>query len=263
MPEGDTIFRTARNLRPTLEGRTIDDARSRRPDLDLDPIRGQLVPSIETRGKHLLMHLENGHVIHSHMGMTGSWHTYAEGEKWQKPASRADLVLVVASRVCVCFTPKTLELLTPLAFRQHEHLRNLGPDLLREPFDMEEALRRFRASDHLPLGQVVMDQRVVCGIGNIYKSELLFLERMDPFGEVSRVDDERLRGLLERARRLMRRNCGDAPRQTRFGRGGSLLWVYSRQGEACFQCGGLIAMRHQGDLGRSTYWCPACQQLPG
>lgn len=259
MPEGDTIFRTAKRLRAAVDGQSIVAAKSRRTDLDTERMAKVVLEKIEPRGKHLLMHLSSGDVIHSHMGMTGSWHIYRRGDSWRKPSSRAELVLSFERTECVCFTPEILELLSPLHLRQHPHLQRLGPDLLGESFAMDEALRRLRTSNSKPIGQAVMDQTLVSGIGNIYKSELLFLEGFDPFANVESFSDEQLTSLLQSARRLMRRNCGDGPRQTRFGRDGGLLWVYNRTNQACFRCATRIQMRHQGDLGRSTYWCSQCQ----
>ncbi len=260
MPEGDTIYTAARTLRRHLVGRVVEEAvGSDHFRLDASRLVGRTTREVESRGKHLLVHLDDGHVIHSHMGMTGSWHVYAAGATWRKPRRNARLVLRVEGQEVVCFTPKQLELLTPDGLRRHAHLQRLGPDVLDESFDVEACLARLRREGRRPVGEVVMDQRVLAGIGNVYKSEVLFLERIDPFAPVASLDDERLRGLLRRTVRLARRNLEGKPRRTRSRPDGRRKWVYGRSGEPCYECGTSIRMRRQGDLGRSTYWCPACQ----
>lgn len=259
MPEGDTIYRTAVSLRPALEGRTIAGVRLRDRQFEPDRLQGAAVTSVEARGKHLLMHLDRGGAIHSHMGMTGSWHIYRRGETWRKPQHYAALVLAVDELDVICFSPKLLELLSADQLRHHVHLRTLGPDLLAREFDVPDAVRRFRARNELPLGEAVMNQTIVSGIGNVYKSDLLFLMGFDPFAAVAKFTDEELAAMIERARRLMLQNLSGAARQTRFRGDGRRLWCYGRSGEACFKCGAVIQLRRQGDAGRTTCWCPACQ----
>jgi endonuclease-8 len=259
MPEGDTIYRIAVRLRPILEQQRIAHVTARDSRLAVDTVTGQIVASIEPRGKHLLIHLANGHAVHSHLGMTGSWHVYSIGETWLKPASYAALTLSTERAVCVCFSPKTLELLSPDALRRHAHLHRLGPDVLADDFDGEQALVRFRVRDDLPIGEAIMDQTILCGVGNIYKSETLFKCRLNPFRPVSSLTDGELRGLIVAARRLMRANRTGHDRRTRFQHDGDRFWAYGRSGQPCLHCGQRICMRHQGTLGRSTYWCPGCQ----
>ena len=217
--------------------------------------------AIEARGKHLLIHFDNDLVLHSHMGMTGSWHIYRPGQTWQKPKSRAALILSTQSVACACFYPKTLELLTTAALRNHQHLSKLGPDLLAEQFDENFAVKRFRFANHLPIGEAIMNQTIVCGVGNIYKSEVLFLERVNPFQRTDQFIDQELIQLMQAARQLMRRNLSGFPRRTRFGRDGQRLWVYGRSGRPCLECGTSIQIRRQGTSGRTTYWCANCQPL--
>jgi endonuclease-8 len=256
MPEGDTIFRTAVTLRPALEGATIEPHH----------VESAVVVQVEARGKHLLMHLDRGGAIHSHMGMNGSWHIYRPGESWRKPRHYASLQLTVrrdaandARLDVICFSPKQLDLLSADQLRRHEHLNGLGHDLLAPEFDVPATVARFRSHDGTPLGEAVMNQRIVAGIGNIYKSELLFLMRFDPFAPVACYSDRELATMLTKARALMRRNLTGAPRQTRFAGDGRRLWAYGRSGQACFECGGVIQLRRQGEAGRTTCWCPACQ----
>lgn len=263
MPEGDTIYRTAVTLRAAVQGQLIVSARSRQPGLQPATIGQHRLELVEARGKHLLMHLDDQRVIHSHMGMTGSWHLYRVGEPWRKPESRAALTLVFSHQlVVVCFTPKLLELLPPSSLERHAWLPQLGPDVLASDFDEAEVLRRFRECATRPLGEAIMDQSIWSGVGNVYKSETLFLERLDPFQPVAALDDERLQLLIRNTRILMRRNLEGRARRTRFGRDGHRFWAYGRSGEPCFVCGQRLEMRRQGDLGRSTYFCPTCQQSP-
>lgn len=299
MPEGDTIFRTAATLRPAIEGGRIAAARVRDGQFEVSRIERRVVAAVEARGKHLLMHLAadsttpsppNGAegpvtmVLHSHMGMTGSWHVYHPDQRWLKPASYAALTLAIDRSAVtgpsssdsvatpstrpvatpgrldvICFSPKQLELLTADQFRHHRHIQQLGPDLLASRFDMESAIARFRVRNDLPLGEAVMSQSLVCGIGNIYKSEVLFVMRFDPFAPVARYADDELTEMLAAARRLMRLNCNGGARVTRFGSDAGRHWMYGRSGQPCPKCGATIQLRRQGDAGRTTYWCPACQ----
>ena len=260
MPEGDTIYRTATTLRPAIEGRRIDAAHLRDPLFEAETIVGATVAAVEARGKHLLIHLTSLGAIHSHMGMTGSWHIYRPGDPWCKPRQYAVLVMAINSLEVICFSPKQLELLTANQLRAHAHLRNLGPDLLAVEYDAAAAVARFRAHNSVPLGEAVMNQTIVSGIGNIYKSELLFILRLDPFAPVAAFTDEELAQLTDKARRLMRQNSATHRRQTRFTGEGQRMWVYSRPGEQCAKCAAPIQVRRQGEAGRTTFWCPTCQQ---
>lgn len=261
MPEGDTIFRVAVRLRSTLEGERILDASSRASALNANSLSGQDVQSVEARGKHLLIHFDGGLTLHSHLGMTGSWHVYRTNESWQKPEHFAAIVLKLEEFVVVCFSPKTLELLSSAELRRHRYLNRLGPDLLSRRFDHAEAIRRFRVHNRTTIGEAVMNQTILSGIGNVYKSELLFLQQMHPQSHVAEYDDEQLEALLFKARDLMSRNLAGYPRQTRFSGEGQKKWVYGRSGKPCFQCGQPIQTTRQGDLGRTTYFCPECQKM--
>lgn len=262
MPEGDTIFRTAARLRPILAGRMIEAARARDPAFPAATLVGRTILGVETRGKHLLMHLDDQRTIHSHLGMHGSWHVYQLDEPWRKDERQAALVLDVPDSVCVCFSPKVLQLLSADRLRRHTHLTRLGPDLLGEQVDEAEVLRRFRAHAPTPIGEAVMNQTIVAGIGNVYKSEVLFLTRIHPLIPVGQLSDQQILQIVQTARRWMARNLAGYPRRTRSALDGQRLWVYGRSGQLCFACGQRIQLRRQGDLGRTTYWCPQCQSAP-
>ena len=261
MPEGDTIFWTAARLRPLLQGQTILAARSRVPGLAADALVQRTVQSVEARGKHLLIGLDNRSTIHSHLGMHGAWHVYARGETWQKAEWQAALVVEVPGAVCVCFHPQILELLTAAQLQRHAHLSQLGPDLLGDNIEEAEVLRRFRGHNPIPIGEAVMNQTIVCGIGNVYKSEVLFIARVHPFQTVGTLSDEQILQIVRTAIECMQRNLDGYPRRTRLGLSGGRTWVYGRQGKRCFVCGEPIRLRRQGELGRTTCWCPRCQPL--
>lgn len=193
------------------------------------------------------------------MGMTGSWHVYHPGQPWRKPERYAALVLAINRLEVVCFSPRLLELLTADQLRRHPHLQRLGPDLLDPQFDAAAAVARLRSRNGVPLGEAVMNQRLVAGIGNIYKSEVLFIMGFDPFSPVGCYSDEELAAMLSKARYLLRRNSGGPNRTTRFGSDAGRMWVYGRSGQPCPKCGATIRLRRQGEAGRTTCWCPECQ----
>ena len=259
MPEGDTIFRAAAKLRSTICGCEICDAKTRSLTIPAASFVRQTLTDIEARGKHLLMHLSDGRILHSHMGMTGAWYVYQPQQSWTKPQQQAELVLRFDHLVAVCFSPKLMELLSPGELKHHRWLTQLGPDLLAANFDIDEALGRFRRRNALPIGEAVMNQAIVSGIGNVYKSELLFLDQVHPLTVVADVSDEALTSIIKRARKLLQRNVLGGPRRTRFRGDGHHKWVYGRQGEPCLKCGEAIRLTRQGDLGRTTYFCPQCQ----
>jgi endonuclease VIII len=265
MPEGDTIFRTAVVLRRALVGHAVTAARAQpRPGLArvprLEPLVGTTITSVEARGKHLLIGFSGGRWLRTHMRMRGAWHRYAPGEAWRLPAVRASCVLETDAAVAVCFDAPEVELLTAADLGGHRALRSLGPDLLSPEFDADEATRRLRERGAVPLGEALLDQRVVAGIGNVYKSEVCFIERLDPWAPVASLSASQLAGVVANARRLLRATAEGGRRVTTgIGRPGASLWVYRRAGLPCRRCGTLIAGRRQGAQARMTYWCPHCQ----
>lgn len=259
MPEGDTIFMAAARLRGALVGRPITSfvAKTLRPQLDL---KGRAVESVEARGKNLLIHFEGRLVLYTHMRMSGSWHVYRPGEPWRKAASRARVTIENGVFTVVCFNAPVVELMTEARAQRHPVLSQLGPDLLAETPDFPTMLRKLRHRPDRPLGEALMDQRTLAGIGNVYKSEVCFLERLDPFSKTGAHEEAALLAVLRRARLLMRSNLVPVPRSTRQrGRAGR-YWVYGRGGEPCLECRTPIRVRRQGDAGRTTYFCPSCQE---
>jgi endonuclease-8 len=266
MPEGDTIFRTAAVLRDALLGQRLTVARAQpRPGLgrvpDLSRLVGAEVTSVESHGKHLLIGFSNGLTLRSHMRMTGSWHRYRPGETWRRPARYASAVLETDRSVAVAFDAPVIELLSDADRRRSRPLTELGPDLLGAEFDMDEALRRLRERGSDELGNALLDQRAVAGIGNVVKSETAFIKRADPWAPVSAFSDDDLRRILATARRLLQSNTGGGARVTTGDpRRGQQLWVYGRAARPCRRCGGLVRRARQGEFARTTYWCPRCQR---
>ena len=258
MPEGDTIFRTARTLEKVLSGQAVTSFRSSLPALSAAQIVAHRVTRVEARGKNLLIHFDDDRVLYTHMRMTGSWHVYRPGERWHKPERQARVVITTAKFVAVCLNAPVVELLSQRQVAAHPALRRLGPDLLKDDFDLAEARRRLRDRDDLSVGEALMLQSVTAGIGNVFKSETMFLCAVNPFLRVRDLDAVGLDRVLLKARELMSANLRGFHRTTRFA-AGSRYWVYGRRGEPCFKCGAKIQMRRQGLGARSTYWCPVCQ----
>jgi endonuclease-8 len=255
VPEGDTIFRTATTLRRALAGQAL--VRFETPRLRArPPTIGTTVRSVEARGKHLLVAFGDGRVLHTHMQMSGAWHLYRPGERWRKAQAGAVVAIEVPDAVAVCFSAPLVELLDERELRTHPRLSALGPDLCSQAADLDEALARM---DRLPpeteIGVALLDQRVACGVGNVYKSETLFACRVDPFARVVDLDASARRALLAKASELLRRNLDGGPRVTFEGG----LAVYDRARRPCSRCGTAIRSRRQGEAARTTYWCPRCQ----
>lgn len=216
---------------------------------------GRTVVAVEAQGKHLLMRLDSGQVLHSHMKMTGSWHVYRAGERWRKAPAQARLVLTAGERVAVCFNAPVVELLQPRAEAAHPALKNLGPDVLAQPLDVDEIRRRARSRPAATaLGELLLDQRVAAGLGNIWRCEALFVEGHSPWKPVGDLDDDQLDRLYQTGGRLMGAHLAD-----HIGPGQLARWVYDRAGRPCRRCGTLVQARRHGQLARTAYWCPTCQ----
>ena len=259
MPEGDTLYRIASVLTRAIGGKVIQRVRSPIPEIANAALEGRTVARVEAQGKHLLIHFDDGRVLRSHLRMTGSWHIYRPGERWQKPERWARVALDAGDIEAVCFSAPEVELLRPAEVAHHPALSRLGPDVLKEDFDAAEARRRLRERGDAPIGDALLAQQALAGIGNVYKSEVLFRCRTSPFKKVAELGDAELDALIAEARALMTRNLGGAPRTTRFSGAGPRYWVYRRSGRPCLTCGALIRMQRQGLAARSTYYCPRCQ----
>jgi endonuclease-8 len=257
MPEGDTLFRTAQGLRPYLVGRDILSARAQGPGPvpQIQRVVGKRVDAVEAQGKNLLIRFHGGLELRTHLRMNGSWHRYRPGERWRRPPGRARLVLEVDGAVAVCFDAPVVELFETRAEPLHPSLSRLGPDLLSPHFDAAEAHRRLRAPERrsMSISEALLDQRALAGIGNIWRNETLFAERVDPFRPVRDLDDATLDRLITTARRLLRDSAGMAP-------GRAPTRVYRRTGRPCPRCGTAIRSAPLSvEIPRTTYWCPNCQ----
>lgn len=273
MPEGDTLFRTAAVLREVLGGRDVIAARGRPGGVALGRVVGSRVTDVSSVGKHLLIRFSNGLALHTHLRMNGSWHRYRSGEAWRRSAARAVAVVEVPDTVAVCFDAPTVELLDSHALAIHPALAALGPDLIEAVPDIDGALRRMTAASRagMAVGDALLDQRSQAGLGNVYRSEVCFIERVDPFARVGDLDEATLRRLLETAARLLAANRGGGTRTTTTGalgappgadgpkRAGGRLYVYGRAARPCRRCGTIVRSHVTGQLPRRTYWCPTCQ----
>jgi endonuclease VIII len=261
VPEGDTLARTAGVLGRLLVGRQIEAARARPGGVQIERVVGREVESVEARGKHLLISFAEGLTLHTHLGLHGSWHRYRPTESWRRGAGRAVVALHVPEAVCVCFDAPTVELLDTRALVLHPGLSVLGPDIAREDFDAGAALARLREPWRAtqPIGEALLDQRAVAGLGNVYRSELCFIERTSPFRPVGQLDDELLVRLLQGGARLVAASKRSGRRVTTGAREAGPLYVFGRAGRPCRRCGTRISSVAAGEQVRRVYWCPACQ----
>lgn len=265
MPEGDTVHRNARVLNRALQGRAL--ARFFVRDRgDVPELAGRTVDLIEARGKHLLVHIDGGWTLRIHLGMKGRWLRRHVRERM--PDSMTAM-LVSDDTAYICVGAFTAELMRAETVRTHPRLGRLGPDLLADPPDIAGAVRRARMPAYAgrEVGDVLMDQRVAAGIGNVYKSEVLFECRVHPRTRMRHLTEHQVTALFERAARLMRLNLltrrrTAVPLRRRPTPSSQRLWVYMRKGKPCLDCGALVERFMQGDMNRSTYLCPVCQAAP-
>jgi endonuclease-8 len=259
MPEGDTIHYAAGRIRPVLEGHVPDElatpharfARDRWPER----LAGRAVRSVDAYGKHLFLRFEGDLTIHSHLRMTGSWRVFEAGRPWKGSRRAAWLVLRRGDAEVVQFNGPVLELMTESRTRFDQRIAGLGPDILAPEFDYERYLRRLRADDPTrPIGDAVLEQRTVAGIGNMWKVEACFEAGIDPWRPTGKVSDDEAVAIVDAARPRMQQAARDGnPRRHRR--------VYGRAGRPCPRCGADSLIRAQGqwDHNRATFWCPRCQ----
>lgn len=258
MPEGDTIHYAANRIRPILEGHVPDELRTPHPRFRADrwpeKLAGQAVRSVDAHGKHLFLRFEGGLTIHSHLRMTGSWGTYTRGDRWRRSPRRAWLVARHADGEVVQFDGPVLELMTDSRTRLDQRIAGLGPDIIKDDFDEDVFLRRLRQDDPTrPIGDAILDQRTLAGIGNLWKVEGCFLAGIDPWRRVSDVTDEEALRIVRSVRPLMQESA-------MHGMQDAYRTIYGKRGHACPRCGeGEIQQRGQWDDNRTTFWCPACQ----
>jgi endonuclease-8 len=276
MPEGDTIFRSARTLHKVLAGHVVtrfETAYAHIDRVNVDtPIVGQSVEKCEARGKHILMHFSGGQILRTHMRMNGSWHVYRPGERWWRGPQAMRIRIDTAEWVAVAFNVPVAEFVTVRELETTDPVAKLGPDLLGAAFDRDEAVRRIIASGHRAIAMTLLDQRIVAGIGNIYKSEVLFLSGVHPELPSSAVPPATLEAMMDLARGLLRDNVVEtsSPNIQTYRNLRQLsaasnhddnVWVYGRRHKPCRKCGTPIEMKKMGIEARSTYWCPTCQPI--
>jgi endonuclease VIII len=264
VPEGDAILWAATRMRPVLEGHVPESVRMPAgrpgalrgsPGRERWPERlaGRTITAISTHGKNLFVHFEGGLLLHSHLKMTGSWGVYPEGRRWRRSPSRAWLVMSRAGYDVVQFDGPVLELITEGRRRFDQRLSALGPDILEREFKFDLFLARLRADDPTrPIGDALLDQRTIAGIGNIWKSEGCWEARIDPWRPVRQVSDAEAIAIVEGARPRMLQSGTKGPQHARE-------QVYRKAGRPCPRCGTPLRSKAQGDGNRMTYWCPGCQ----
>jgi endonuclease VIII len=275
MPEGDAIYRAARNMHRVLAGQVVTRFETAYAHLDRvnvdTPIVGRTIERCESAGKHHLIVFSGDVILRTHMRMNGSWHLYRHGERWWRGPQAMRVRIDTADWVAVAFQVPVAEFVTSKQLASTDPVAKLGPDLLGREFDRDEAVRRLIVSGHQPIAMSLLDQRLVAGIGNIYKSEVLFLAGVNPFTPASAVPQPVLERMMDIARGLLKDNVIDGSsariqtyrslRMTSPATGhDESLWVYGRAGKPCRKCATPIEIKKMGVEARSTYWCPRCQQ---
>jgi endonuclease-8 len=275
MPEGDTIFRSARALHQALAGRHVtffETAYARLASVDdQTPLTGRTIEQVESRGKWLLIHFSGDLILATHMLMSGSWHIYRVGERWKRARSHMRIILGTPDFLAVAFDVPVARFHTARTLERFAGVAGLGPDLLGQSFAVDEAATRLLEHGSEEVGNVLLNQRVMAGIGNVFKSEICFACGVNPFRRVDSLRPQEVECLLATARRFLAANVADGSgdaivtytggrRTTGSSDPAARLWVYRRAGSSCRRCGNTILMRKQGLGARSTYWCPDCQE---
>jgi endonuclease-8 len=287
VPEGDTIHRAAATLNRALAGHRVVRFESVLPALTRvhvdHPLTAMTVDRVQSAGKHILMyfghgvpgqhgaasHANGGLVLRTHMRMSGSWHIYRPSERWRRNARDMRIVVATADFVAVGFNIPVAEFVKASDLARHAPIASLGPDALAETFDPADAVRRLRSRPEAVIADALLNQRLLAGLGNVLKCEVLFECGVDPFTNVADVSDGRLHAIAAAGRRLLQANVVGASQALRpdtltrrtTGRDNPAerLWVYGRAGLPCRRCGTAIAIRKHGPDARLTYWCPSCQ----
>ena len=267
MPEGDTIFRTARTLTRALAGQTVTRFETVLPTLarvDCDtPLTSRTVERVESRGKWLLMHFSGDLILLTHMLMSGSWHIYRPGEKWQRHRSHMRVVVETRAMLAVAFDVPVAEFHSARSLARRAGFNRLGPAPLDADFDPAVATANLAAHPCLELGPALLDQTVLAGLGNVFKSEVAFACGLSPFRIVATLTPRQLADLVAVARQFLQANVAASSGHRRTTTGHTLrqqnLWVYGRDGEPCRRCAAPIrSQKHTAD-GRISFFCPLCQ----
>jgi endonuclease-8 len=262
MPEGDTIHHAAKRVGAALVGSEIRSIETPQPrhgnDRWPERLAGRDVRSVDAHGKHLFLRFDGDLTLHSHLRMGGAWGVYRRGERWHRAPRRAWLVIRTDDHDVVQFDGPVLELMTEGRTRFDKRLAALGPDLLRDDFSGEEFIRRLRGDDpKRGIGDALLDQRNIAGIGNVWKNEACFIARVSPWRRVAEVSDDEAAEIVRGIQPLMKRSAERGGRITTVDGG---TWVHERAGMPCRRCLTKIRSRGQGDDNRNAFWCPACQR---
>jgi endonuclease-8 len=282
MPEGDTIYRAARALQRAIGGKVVTGFETGLAKLarvnDDTPLVGRVVEKVESRGKWCLIFFSGDLILVTHMLMSGSWHLYRTGEHWQMGRGRMRVVIRTMDWEAVGFNIPVAEFHTARSLERSEQVPKLGPDILSESFTVEGGVERLaaygRENPDEEIAVVLLNQRVLAGLGNVYKSEVAFAAGVNPFRAMRTITPQEMETMVEIAQRYMKANVVDGAgdgivtysgnrRTTHSMDREERLWVYRRQGEECRRCGAAVMMRKQGVQARSTYWCPECQPWVG
>ncbi|HUQ92546.1 MAG TPA: DNA-formamidopyrimidine glycosylase family protein [Bryobacteraceae bacterium] len=278
MPEGDTIFRAARTLNRALAGQVVTKFETQLPRLarvdDDAPISGRTVESVEATGKWIHIKFSGGLTLLTHMLMSGSWHIYRPGERWQRGRHHMRVAIYTQPFVAVAFQVPIAEFHSEDTLRRRRGVSTLGPDVLSPEFDGNLAKESIAAHPDLEVGIALLSQSIVAGLGNVFKSEVCFASNVHPFRTVASLSPDELQTLVANARKFMLGNVTDGSgdrivtytsfrRTTGRANPSERLWVYGRRGELCRNCGAAIESRKQGIDARVTFWCPQCQPIQG
>jgi endonuclease VIII len=278
MPEGDTIYRAARALQKSIGGKVVIGfetglAKLARVDDDA-PLVGRLVEKVESRGKWLLIYFSGDLILVTHMLMSGSWHLYHTGERWRMGRNRMRAMIRTEDWEAVAFNVPIAEFHTARSLQRSAQVPKLGPDILAGNFTMEDGVARMAAygKQHpdAEIAVVLLNQRVLAGLGNVYKSEVAFAAGVNPFRAMRTITLKEMEAIVQFSQRYMKANVTDGKgegivtysgnrRTTHAMNREERLWVYRRQGQECRRCGAPVMMRKHGEQARSTYWCPICQ----
>ncbi len=259
MPEGDTIHRTATALRTALVGKpTVSFSAPRL--LGPAPTAGRTIERVESHGKHLEIVWDDGLTLHTHMRMTGSWHLYRIGERWRKRTDQLRVSIEVTDWVAVCFNAPVVETYRQFDRHRHPGFGRLGPDLCTPNADLRECVDRMLdyVDKDTPISEVLLDQHIACGVGNVYRAEVLWAVELSPFTPVGALAVTDAEQIINAAARMLRANLVESKRVTVPGMAGGLA-VYGRNGQRCERCGDTIQVKRVGELNRLLYWCPGCQ----
>jgi endonuclease VIII len=276
MPEGDTIYRAARTLHRALANQTVTAFESVLPKLErveIDtPITNRTIEKVEAQGKWLLIHFSGDLILLTHMLMSGSWHIYRPNEKWKRHRAHMRIVIHTAQIDAVAFNVPIAEFHTADSLRRRRNFNQLGPNILAPTYDDGEILRRLRANPDLEIGEALLAQSILAGLGNVFKSEIAFVCKVNPFRTVATLSITELTCLVATARKFLQANVTDnsgdqivthTGRRRTTGRSDreENLFVYKRRAQPCRRCATPIQSRKQSPSARTTFWCPTCQPM--